>query len=196
MFGVAGCLGSIGESTPTPQRQVEPPMEPAAGTWPSSLYDPRNTATNPDASPPRSSPTTQWTVPFDEYVWTVVVGPDHVFASSRERTIAVGKDGSEQWTVGVGGDLRYVAGRLYVSGGALLALDAATGEAQWRAFADDDENPGTVYEARGTVYVTSELGFHGLHPDTGERLWRVETDRNPRVVADDRRVGLVDGFAN
>lgn len=58
-LGVAGCLGSIGESTSTPQRQVEASMEPAAGTWPSSLYDPRNTATNPDASPPRSSPTTQ-----------------------------------------------------------------------------------------------------------------------------------------
>lgn len=193
-LAVAGCLGTIGNSPPTPQRQVDPSMDPAPGTWPSSLYDPRNTATNPDASPPRASPTTEWSIPFDEPVSTVIVGPDHVFASSRDRTLAVRKDGTEQWAVDIGGGLHYVEGRLYMSAGALLALDAATGDEQWRAFNDaDDERPGTVYEADGTVYVTGEQAFHALHPDTGERLWQVEADRYPRVVADDRRVGLVDG---
>lgn len=129
-LAVTGCLGRFGESSSTPERQVDTPRSPPPGTWPTSLYDPMNTATSSSASPPRSAPATEWSVPVDGTVSTVVVGPDHVFASSRDQTVAVRKDGSEQWEIDVGGDLAFVAGRLYVSGASLLALDAATGEEQ------------------------------------------------------------------
>lgn len=187
---VSGCSDVRGGTREAAQRQVENPRRPSDGTWPTSGYDHRNTRYAPSASPPSESPTTDWSVPVDDVVSAIVVGPDYVYASSTEETVAVAPDGTEQWRAGVGGELSYIDHRLYVSADDLVALDAASGREVWRSLTGET-GPKSVYEAKGTVYVTSNRGFHGLHPDSGSQRWRIETPRYPGLVADEGRVGLV-----
>ncbi|QLD84737.1 PQQ-binding-like beta-propeller repeat protein [Natronomonas halophila] len=189
-LAVAGCSDVSGGTREAAQRQVETPVQPSDETWPTSGYDHRNTRYASAASPPSESPTTDWSVPIDGVVTAVVVGPDYVYASSTEETVAVAPDGTEQWRAGVGGGLSYIDHRLYVSADDLVALDAASGREVWRGLTGEPD-PGGVYEAKGTVYVTSNGGFYGLHSDSGGQRWRIETARYPGLVADERRVGLV-----
>jgi hypothetical protein len=189
--GTAGCLGGTNTATDDAQRRVDPPESPRPETWPTASYGARNTRHNPDASPPRSAPTTEWSVSLPGVASSVVVGSTFVHASSDEATVAVAPDGSERWRVGVGGGLTAVDGRLYVAADTLVAVDAASGDEIWRGPAEME--PRSVYEANGTVYVTERERLRGLHADTGEQRWRIETARYPRLVADAHRVGVVTG---
>ncbi|MFC6737506.1 PQQ-binding-like beta-propeller repeat protein, partial [Halolamina salina] len=150
----------------------------------------RNTRHNPDAAPPRSTPTTEWSAPLPGVVSSVVVGPDSIYASSEEATVAVALDGTERWRVEFGGGLAFVEGRLYVSADTLVALDTA-GDEIWRG--PDGLEPGAVFESNGTVYVTERERLRGLHADSGAERWRIDTARYPRLVADDSHVGVVTG---
>ena len=189
--GTAGCLGGTNTATDDAQRRVDPPESPRPETWPTASYDARNTRYNPDASPPRSAPTTEWSVSLPGVASSVVVGSAFVYASSDEATVAVARDGSEQWRVGFGGGLTAVDGRLYVAADTLVAVDSESGDEIWRGPAEME--PQSVYEASGTVYVTERERLRGLHADTGEERWRIETARYPRLVADSHRVGVVTG---
>lgn len=113
-----------------------------------------------------------------------------MYASSDEETVAVAPNGTEQWRVKFGRGLSYIADRLYVSADDLVALDAASGSELWRGLTSD-VSPGAVYETNGTVYVTSRTGFHGLHPDSGDQRWQLETARYPSLVANEDRIGLL-----
>jgi hypothetical protein len=188
--GLAGCSGLSSSSRKSAQRHVESPTQPAAGTWPSPSYDPANTRYNPSASPPRSTPTTAWSVPLAGVPSAVVVGTEYVYASSDVETVAVTPDGTEQWRIGTGGGLSYVADRLYVTADAVVALDAASGRERWRSSVAETHF-GSMYETSGTIYVTGHASVRGLHPDSGTQRWQVETARHPGLVADDRRVGIV-----
>lgn len=190
MLTVAGCLGPTGPAQDSAKRQVTSPAQPAVGTWPTTSYDARNTRNNPNASPPRSRPTTAWSASLSGVVSDVVVGPDYVYACSDEETVAVARDGTEQWRLETGGGLAYVENRLYVCADALIALDATSGRELWRGPADGPA-PGGVYEASGTIYVTGRTSTQGFHSDTGDERWRIETPRGTGLVADERRVGLV-----
>jgi hypothetical protein len=189
-LAVAGCSDVSGGTREAAQRQVETPVQPPDGTWPTPGYDHRNTRYASAASPPSESPTTDWSVAVDGVVSAVVVGPEYVYASSTDETVAVAPDGTEQWRLGIGGGLTYIDQRLYVSADELVAVDATSGREIWRGLTGET-NPGTIYEASGTVYVTSRTSFHGLHPDSGVQRWRIETARYPGLVADENRVGLV-----
>lgn len=189
-LAVAGCLGTSGTAKDSAQRQIEPPVQPEPGTWPTTSYDAENTRYNPNASPPRSTPTTEWSVSLSGVVSDIVVGPDYVYASSDEETVAFAHDGSKQWQLDIGGRLTYVANRLYLSADTVIALDATSGQELWRG-PTDGPTPGGVYETTGTVYVTGRRSVQGLHPDTGSERWRLETDRGVGLVADERRVGVV-----
>lgn len=187
----AGCLGGSSPAAETAERRIDHGTTPPVGTWPTPGYGARNTRYNPDASPPRSAPTTEWSAPVPGVVSSVVVGPELVYASSDEATVAVAPDGTEQWRVEVGGGLTYVEGRLYVSAEPLVALDAESGDEIWRG--PEEMAPGAVVESRGTVYVTERERLRGLHADTGEERWRIETARYPRLVADDGQVVVATG---
>jgi outer membrane protein assembly factor BamB len=189
-LAVSGCFEVSGGTREAAQRQVETPVQPPDGTWPTSGYDHRNTRHASAASPPSEHPTTDWSVPIDGVVSAIVVGPDYVYASSSEETVAVAPDGTEQWRAGFGGGLSYIDHRLYVSADALVALDATSGQEVWRGLTGE-ATPRSVYEANGTVYVTSTTSFYGVHPDSGAQRWRIETTRYPGFVADERRVGLI-----
>ena len=191
VLGSAGCLGGSSTALDDAQRHIEHGTTPADGTWPTAGYGAGNTRANPDATPPRSAPTTEWSVSLPGVVSAVVVGPEHVYASSDEATVAVAPDGTEQWRVEFGGGLASVEGRLYVSADRLVAVDADSGEERWRG--PEELEPGAVFESSGTVYVTEREGLRGLHADSGEERWRIETARYPRLVADERRVGVVTG---
>jgi outer membrane protein assembly factor BamB len=190
-IGSAGCLGGSNTAADAAERRVAPRTSPRAGTWPSAGYGARNTRRNPDAAPPRSAPTSEWSVPVPGVVSSVVVGPAIVYASSDEATVAVAPDGTEEWRVEFGGGLTYVDGRLYVAADTLVALDAESGEEIWRGAKEME--PQSVYEASGTVYVTERERLRGLHADTGDERWRIDTARYPRLVADSHRVGVVTG---
>ncbi|QKY19223.1 PQQ-binding-like beta-propeller repeat protein [Halolamina sp. CBA1230] len=189
--GSAGCLGGSSPAQKAAQRRIDHGTTPPAGTWPTADYDARGTRHNPDAALPRSAPATEWSVSFPGVASSVIVGPEFVYASSDEATVAVTPDGTEQWRVEVGGGLTYVAGRLYVTDDDLVALDAESGDEIWRA--SDGEGPNAVFESRGTVYVTERTRLRGFHADSGEERWRIETDRYPRLVADDGQVAVVTG---
>ncbi|WP_248897008.1 PQQ-binding-like beta-propeller repeat protein [Haloplanus halobius] len=187
---IAGCLDRDGTAHDSAQRQAESPIRPSRGTWPTAGRDPRNTRHSPSASPPRADPTTAWSVSLSGVASAVVVGPDHVYASSDAETVAIAPDGTEQWRVGVGGGLSYIDQRLYISAADLVALDTASGQEQWRSLTED-ASPRAVHETSGTVYVTSRTAVHGLQPDSGAQRWRIETARYPGLVADTDRIALV-----
>jgi|GEM_PF-2336615 len=190
-FALAGCLEGNRSARAPAQRRIEHATQPPDGTWPSAGYDARNTRTNPSASPPRSDPAAVWSAPLSGVVSALVVGPEYVYASTDAETVALARDGDEGWRVGVGGDaLAYHAGRVYVSGDTLRALDATSGAERWRSFTGD-ASPGAVYETSGTVYVTGRTHVYGVHPDSGARRWDIETARYPSIVADDARVGVL-----
>jgi outer membrane protein assembly factor BamB len=189
--GSAGCLGGSNTAADAAERRIDPRTTPRAGTWPSASYGARNTRRNPDAAPPRSAPTSEWSVPIPGVASAIVVGPTFVYASSDEATVAVAPDGTERWRVEFGGGLTSVDGRLYVAADTLVALDAESGEEIWRG--PEEMEPQSVFEASGTVYVTERERLRGLHADTGEERWRTDTARYPRLVADSNRVGVVTG---
>jgi len=189
--GSSGCLGGSRPAAEAAERQIDHGTAPRAGAWPNASYDARNTRHNPTASPPRSTPTTEWSVSLSGVTSSVVVGPEFVYASSEEATVAVAPDGTEQWRAEVGGGLTYVEGRLYVAADMLVALGADTGEEIWRG--PDGMDPHSVSESSGTVYVTEREALRGLHADSGEERWGISTARYPRLVADSRQVCVVTG---
>ncbi|WP_435115880.1 PQQ-binding-like beta-propeller repeat protein [Halolamina sp. C58] len=189
--GSAGCLGGSNPAEAAAQRRIDHRTTPPAESWPTEDYGARNTRHNPDATPPRSAPATEWSVSLPGVVSTVIVGPEFVYASSEDATVAVAPDGTEQWRVEFGGSLAWVAGRLYVSADTLVALDADSGEEIWRG--PEEMAPGSVFESSGTVYVTERERLRGLHADSGAERWRIDTDRYPRLVANDGRVAVVTG---
>ncbi|WP_053948080.1 outer membrane protein assembly factor BamB family protein [Halolamina sediminis] len=187
----AGCLGRSSPAEDAAQRRIDQRTTPPAGTWPTGDYGARNTRDNPEASPPRSTPTGEWSVPLPGVVSSVVVGPEFVYASSGEATVAVAPDGTEQWRVEFGGGLAFVAGRLYVSADTLVALDADSGEDVWRG--PEGMEPQLVHESSGTVYVTEREQLRGLHADSGAERWRISTARYPRLVAGEGHVVVLTG---
>ncbi|SDN01168.1 Outer membrane protein assembly factor BamB, contains PQQ-like beta-propeller repeat [Halogranum gelatinilyticum] len=124
----------------------------------------------PQATPPQTQPTEQWTVETAGKPGFAVDG-DALVVVTDGRTRAIdAADGTERWSVDTGGWLsESVAGRQYVvdDDGVLRAV--AAGEVQW------DADPGYlvrwVFEGRGTVYVKTVYALVGLHADTGEHLW-------------------------
>ncbi|WP_211087016.1 outer membrane protein assembly factor BamB family protein [Halarchaeum nitratireducens] len=189
-LALSGCLGSITGTRDTAARQI-PLATTAPDTWPRNGYDVQNTGQNRTATPPRSSPTTAWSVPVSGTVSSVAVGPTLVYASSDEETRAITRAGTGEWCADVGGAPTYVEGRLYVSTDrGVIALDATTGEEIWRA-TDAERSAAQVIEAAGTVYVAGHKHVVGLHADTGARRWQLETARHPALVADDERVVIV-----
>lgn len=171
-LAVAGCLGITGATRETAQRQIASSTRPRGGTWPTASYDPLNTRANPAASPPRTDPTTAWSIPLSGVTSTVVVGPDYVYASSDEEIVAVAPDGTEQWRVEFGGGLSYIADRLYASADDLVALDAASDRELCRGLTRDVSPGGGVRDE-----------WDGLCDESDEPLWVASRFGRPTLAA-------------
>lgn len=175
---LAGC-GDLGQSGPgTPERRVGPLSDPEPGTWPREDYSVRRNRHNPHATPPRTAPEARWEVDTAG-VPTLVVVDDTVYVGDDTRIRALdATDGSERWERTHGAEaLVHRAGRLYaMQDGTLRALRAADGSEQWSTSVDGQVLLDAV-EDYGVVLVPAYMtGVHGLHADTGERLWTVENE--------------------
>ncbi|WP_435319920.1 PQQ-binding-like beta-propeller repeat protein [Haloarchaeobius sp. TZWSO28] len=113
-------------------------------------------------------------------------------------------DGAEEWRLDLGAAMSDVAvadGTVYVGSATeeLLAVDAPTGEVQWRAPLEN-----TVFTrplvAGDRVYVAAaDYYLYALDTGSGERLWRTEAASaftSGPVMVDDRLVTMVGGQVN
>lgn len=162
--------------------------EPSQGTWPLPRYDLRNTASNPDASPP-SDPVVDWRAEPLGRVETLVVGPRRVYAAGSVSTVrtvaALERDSGERaWSTSVLTETMALRdGTLYVAGRErVTALDAETGEREW--WTGSRASYGLeVLVADGTVFVAGDAtGLSVLDGGTGERRWSTDEGSSPALV--------------
>jgi outer membrane protein assembly factor BamB len=144
---------------------------------------------------------------FEEFVSAMTAGRDRAYARTSSGVVALDPDGwREVWSTGTDRrgtvlDHPAVTGdRVLTSQGArVVALDAGTGDEQWRAtfevsgdlvrggsptpFADPVVVDGTAYVAGSlrTVYSRGEAGLVAFDPASGEERWRF----TPEVEAPD-----------
>ncbi len=152
----------------------------------------------------------RWT----ESVGTRRVGPptatdDLVLVPRVEGVSALRPDGSEAWTfefesahyegggVAVGAGGAYLCAEREDGRRRLFALDADTGERRWTGGVRPEAGPVTPAVADGAVYLPTESATAvGVDAETGERLWRFETDGihgSPVAVSDGTLYVVDDG---
>ncbi len=188
----------------------------AGGSWPMEGHDSGQTAFNPDAVGPDGDVGPGW-ISVTGYGPGVTVANDRLFVAGGERrgevTAYDPDDGTREWRTGVGdatsskpivdGDTVYV--HVYEQQGRdvmedhheVVALDAETGEVEWRFAADDDRYEFSVFRwktltvADGALYIAGEnyedrwvydeAGFMLSIDEDGEERWR--TDLEPHEIS-------------
>ena len=186
-------------------------MQPPDGgdTWPMEGYDPGQTAFNPNAVGPNGDVGPDW-ISVTGYGPGVTVADDRVFVAGGERHGEVAAydpgDGTREWRTRLGdaasskpivdGDTVYVHVRerrsrdVEFARHEVVALDAETGEVEWRFEADDDRYEFTTFSwktltvADGALYVAGEhyddegiwdeAGFVLSIDEGGEERWRTD----------------------
>ncbi|MFB6281615.1 MAG: PQQ-binding-like beta-propeller repeat protein [Haloferacaceae archaeon] len=160
---------------------------PAPGTWPLRRYDPANTAHNPNATPPRGSPSVREVVATATDArrprFRPVVGPDHVALYGSGLAAYPHGGGSAVLTAdaaaplagfGPGGRLHAVRHEPDAADGppAVVGYDGTDRHEAYRFPLGDDATGLTV--GAGEAYVGTEGGtLHAIAPDGGRR-WRVD----------------------
>jgi outer membrane protein assembly factor BamB len=126
-------------------------------TWPTFGYDAANTGHNPDTAGPRTDIGSAWNF-----------SPDSAVRSSPTVASIAAGENSSGTTVYVGS-----------SAPAVHAIDAASGDEQWRFGTGQrvQSSPAVVETGGGgTVYVGSDDGFlYAIDAASGEEEWRFET---------------------
>lgn len=106
-------------------------------------------------------------------IWETELAPD-LDQKFRLREILSGPKAQE---IGFGGGVAFDQGRIFVTSGFgfVAALDAITGEEQWRVKTDAPvRTPPTA--ARGFVYLTTNTNeFIALNQETGEKEWSFQS---------------------
>lgn len=141
---------------------------------------------------------TQWTTEYEEGDFDERLCLDSDIAVDDERIYVPGcdalralrrSDGGQSWTVdaplrqGVGvGD-----GRVYANADALLAIDAATGDIDWRADTGGERLTSPAAMADGVVFTNRVDGVVSAFDADGERRWQYQTETETRspTVDDD-----------
>lgn len=181
-LGVAG-VSSLAGCNAFADDPAFTPIEPPDGTWPRDGYGPRNTARNPTARGPRSSPTPRWTTDTDLIVESVVVDESMVFVSGNGRLAALDRaTGRVRWQIEAISNVLHIGnGRLFVGGTSMIqAIDPATGGDVWERNHRRMDTVSLLRLERGLL--VGGYGYVRLHdPDTGELEWRVESDGSNRT---------------
>lgn len=176
---------AVTDPTPTPD-PVEQPVQAQEdlGGVPMFRGNAARTGVNPGPAP-LERPLVKWKsfVGGETYA-SPVVGLNSVYVATKSGSlVALGlDDGEERWRVDVGD---YIArstpaladGKLFVAAGyALLAIDAETGQLQWRAPLRFAGSCSPVV-AGGMVYVATQEGHvSAFTADTGEERWHYRND--------------------
>ncbi len=185
-------------------------------SWPMEGHDPGQTAFNPDAVGPDGDVGPGW-ISVSGYGPGMTVANDQVFVAGGERRGAVAAydpdDGTRAWRTELGDaisskpivddDTVYV--HVYEQRGRdimedhheVVALDAETGDIEWRFEADDDRYEFTIFRWKtltasdGALYITGEnyedqwvydeAGFMLSIDTDGEERWR--TDLDPHEIS-------------
>lgn len=185
-------------------------------SWPMEGHDPGQTAFNPDAVGPDGDVGPGW-ISVTGYGPGMTVANDQVFVAGGERRGAVTAydpdDGTRTWRTELGdaisskpivdGDTVYV--HVYEQRGRdimedhheVVALDAGTGDVEWRFEADDDRYEFTIFRWKtltvsdGALYIAGEnyedqwvyeeAGFMLSIDEDGEERWR--TDLEPHEIS-------------
>jgi hypothetical protein len=162
------------------------PWTPAPGTWPLPRYDPANTASNPNASPPREAPTARRVASAATAARRPrlfpLVGAGHlvVYGSGFGAFPRGGRDAVRERDAptplagfGPDGRLHAVARDDADAPAALVGYDAADLRETTRFGLDADHPQGLLVGAR-EVYVGGQDGaLRAIDPDSGRR-WRVD----------------------
>ena len=108
-----------------------------------------------------------------DLIWRTVLTPE-IDERFRVREIFRGPKPAE---IGFGGGVAFDQGRVFVTSGFgfVAALDAVTGEEQWRTATESAvRTPPTAY--RGHVYFTTNTNeFISLDQETGEKAWSFQS---------------------
>lgn len=182
----AGTVGAVGYGVS--QRPADPveTTSPEPGTWPSRGYDAANTAANPHAAV-GPDPTVDWQTPGSG--WTVIVGLEHVFVSENDRLVAFDRaSGRVAWERPVR-DFPYILhvrrGTLYYSDKEevprVRALDARTGEEQWRT----RYAPWDALLADEALVLTDGGSIRAVEYETGQTRWQWERRGHADIAAAD-----------
>lgn len=139
--GVIECSGSV---TTTKSPRESSAIDAVRGRWPTEQYDARHTGHSPDARGPAECPTIQWTFRADRY--------DADNGINRQPA--------------VGGGMVYATDNRQT----LYAVDAATGQEQWRYTELGRLNRGPTL-ADGTLYVGTDTGLQAIDVDARTEQW-------------------------
>lgn len=108
-----------------------------------------------------------------ELIWETALAPE-IDERFRIRDLLRGPKASQ---IGFGGGVAFDQGRIFVTSGFgfVAALDAITGEEQWRFETEAPvRTPPTAY--RGRVYLSTNTNeFIALEQDTGEKAWTFQS---------------------
>lgn len=173
------------------------PTETETTTWPAAFGGPTGTAAVAADAAPDGELSLDWTFPVGTTVGhhVPIVAEDTVFAHDMDATVyAIDEEsGDERWRTILENPRAaptYVGDTLVLrTETGVTALDAATGERQWK-----NERPARRVHgappvaADGTVYVSSDVEVRALDVTTGEQRWAFATgmsfDARPAVVGD------------
>ena len=183
-LGLSGCLNRFRDdrNTEPADRRVTPDANPT--DWPRPTRSPANNLVSPAATPPKTEPTVEWQVDTPTTCDRLVIVDKTIVASTAESVHAVSlTDGTERWRVDEGGRVvNAIAGRCYViRAETVIALTVETGETIWEH--EFDRWAIDLIELDGTVYVTTDDGLFGLHADSGEKRWHVDSDGREGFLA-------------
>lgn len=178
---VAGCIENIiggddsGNREPA-ERKVPVDYRPAEADWIGRHHNLANNTVSDTATPPRSSPETEWTVSTETPVTALSVVGETVYAATFDRTYAIStSDGEISWTALDGGGVTVIDGRRYaIDSGTVRSMATDGDDEYWHH--TFDERVHDVVELDQTVYTATIDGLVGLHPDTGDRRWTVGDD--------------------
>ena len=171
----------------TPARSLVPATEDAS-RWPTIAGNAqlqRTTSARPDLAAPE-----RWRVTLDARITTPpVVDAQRVYVGVTGALVALSReDGREAWRIPIAGQLdaapTIVGDRLYVTlrEGTVLALNTADGRQLWKG-GDGPTYFSSVVVDGGEVFGSSLGRLTGLDAETGEVLWRRETDNRVSAQA-------------
>lgn len=167
----------------------------AADVWPAKNFDPAQTRSHPNASPPEPPLTRAWSISedaMDGSPQAVAVGRRHVVTVSSEGTMygVMKEDGEAAWSYEMDSDggMTISDGAVYVhteSENVLHAVDIASGEEMWTSA--EYGNPFTPTVAGGILYGIPGINAIAVDAETGDELWKqefrtFERDNGPAVV--------------
>lgn len=203
--GLAGCLGGgdgsdggDGDADGSGSGDGADPLGSAA--WPMRNFDAAHTGHHPDASPPSTPLTVEWTfatdverAPGHRYV-PVVVGNGHVVTAKPNGVVsaydeATGDQGWEHEMAGratAGGGVALVDGVVYASSNdfaadaPLYAIDVESGDVEWEEAVGQPVDP---VVADGTIYGLGRDGVVALDAQSGDEVWRDESVLGGRNLA-------------